>query len=211
MKSGFLHFKTEKYEKDPELYRKLAIRQSPKFMVFGCSDSRVCPSHILNFQPGDAFVVRNIANIVPPYNKIKYSGVGAAIEYAVWHLKVENIVVIGQSCCGGINGLMSSPDDGTTSSDFIDQWMNICSVAKNKEAVNVSLGNLLSYPFVLQAVVNRAIAIKGAHYDFVLGAFELWDLGFNFQDFAFFFDLMSRIQKVFPFHPLFTAFPRCEC
>ncbi|PIN10087.1 Carbonate dehydratase [Handroanthus impetiginosus] len=111
--AGFNHFKKEKYEKDPALYAKLAKGQSPKFMVFACSDSRVCPSHILNFQPGEAFMVRNIANMVPPFDKTKYSGIGAAIEFAVLNLKVENILVIGHSCCGGIRGLMSIPDDGT--------------------------------------------------------------------------------------------------
>ncbi|GLU21613.1 hypothetical protein SLE2022_377440 [Rubroshorea leprosula] len=198
MKTGFLHFKTEKYQKNPELYGALAKGQSPKFMVFACSDSRVCPSHILNFQPGEAFMVRNIASMVPPYDKTKYSGVGAAIEYAVLHLKVENIVVIGHSCCGGIKGLMSIPDDGTTKSEFIEQWVNICANAKNKvksdykdlswpeqckhcekEAVNVSLGNLLTYPFVREAVVNKTLAIKGAYYDFVVGTFDLWDLDFK--------------------------------
>ncbi|KAL7610594.1 hypothetical protein Lser_V15G11434 [Lactuca serriola] len=95
IKTGFAHFKTEKYEKNPDLYEELCKGQSPKFMVFACSDSRVCPSHILDFQPGEAFMVRNIANMVPQYDKIKYSGVGAALEYAVVHLKVENILVNG--------------------------------------------------------------------------------------------------------------------
>ncbi|KAJ8759003.1 hypothetical protein K2173_003241 [Erythroxylum novogranatense] len=198
IKSGFVHFKTEKFEKGPDLYGELAKGQSPKFLVFACSDSRVCPSHILNFQPGEAFMVRNIANMVPPYDQTKYSGVGAAVEYAVLHLKVENIVVIGHSRCGGIKGLMSIPDDGTTSSDFIEQWVKICSTAKSKvktecnsltfeeqcytcekESVNVSLGNLLTYPFVREAVVKNTLALKGAHYDFVKGSFELWDLDFN--------------------------------
>ncbi|KAI5572764.1 hypothetical protein POPTR_010G041100v4 [Populus trichocarpa] len=198
IKTGFVQFRTEKYEKNPDLYGALAKGQSPKFMVFACSDSRVCPSHILNFQPGEAFMIRNIANMVPPYDKTKYSGVGAAIEYAVLHLKVENIVVIGHSCCGGIKGLMSIPDDGSTASDFIENWVKICSAAKStvakkagsltfeeqchnceKEAVNVSLGNLLTYPFVRDAVVNDAVSLKGAHYDFVKGTFELWDLDFT--------------------------------
>ncbi|KAL8532650.1 hypothetical protein ACS0TY_009020 [Phlomoides rotata] len=193
--TGFNHFKKEKYEKDSALFAKLAKGQSPKFMVFACSDSRVCPSHILNFQPGEAFVVRNIANMVPPFDKTKYSGVGAAVEYAVVHLKVENILVMGHSCCGGIKGLMSIPDDGTNKSDFIEDWVKICSTAKakvqaecsnldfneqctrlEKEAVNVSLGNLLSYPFVREAVVKRTLLLKGAHYDFVKGTFDLWDL-----------------------------------
>jgi carbonic anhydrase len=115
VKTGFIHFKREKYEKNPVLWDELSKGQSPKFMVFACSDSRVCPSHILDFQPGEAFVVRNVANMVPPYDQIKYSGVGAAVEYAVLHLKVEEIVVIGHSCCGGIKGLMTFPFDGTTS------------------------------------------------------------------------------------------------
>ncbi|KAJ6318958.1 hypothetical protein OIU76_014332 [Salix suchowensis] len=184
--------------KDPKLYGALAKGQSPKFLVFACSDSRVCPSHILNFQPGEAFMVRNIANMVPPYDQIKHSGAGAAIEYAVVHLKVKNIVVIGHSCCGGIKGLMSFPDDGSSSStDFIENWVKICSAAKSKvatkfdglsleeqchncekEAVNVSLQNLLTYPFVREAVVNGALSLKGAHYDFVNGTFQLWDLDF---------------------------------
>ncbi|KAJ0038779.1 hypothetical protein Pint_22974 [Pistacia integerrima] len=198
IQTGFNHFKKEKYEKNPDLYGQLAKGQSPKFMVFACSDSRVCPSHVLNFQPGEAFMVRNIASMVPPYDQKKYTGVGAAIEYAVLHLKldgdwwrqrdiyssgmphtVENIVVIGHSCCGGIKGLMSIPDDGTTASDFIEDWVKICSSAKSKEAVNVSLGNLLTYPFVRDSVVKKSLALKGAHYDFVHGSFELWDLDFK--------------------------------
>ncbi|KAF8390412.1 hypothetical protein HHK36_024938 [Tetracentron sinense] len=196
MKTGFIHFKKEKYEKNPALYSELAKGQSPKFMVFACSDSRVCPSHILDFQPGEAFMIRNIANMVPPYDQTKYSGVGAAIEYAVLHLKVENIVVIGHSCCGGIKGLMSIPDDGTTASEFIEHWVKICLPAKTKvkaegsslsfqeqctncekEAVNVSLGNLLTYPFVKEGLMNKTLALKGGHYDFVKGSFELWGLG----------------------------------
>ena len=198
---GFDHFKNEKFQKNPELYGKLAKGQSPKFLVFACSDSRVCPSHILDFQPGEAFVVRNIANMVPPYDKTKYSGTGAAIEYAVQHLKVENIVVIGHSCCGGIKGLMSIPDDGTTASEFIENWVQICTQAKSKvkteasalefseqctncekEAVNVSVGNLLTYPFVRDCVVNETLALKGAHYNFVKGTFELWDLDFKISN-----------------------------
>ncbi|KAB2042017.1 hypothetical protein ES319_D02G187500v1 [Gossypium barbadense] len=198
LETGFLHFKKEKFDKNPDLYGALAKGQSPKFLVFACSDSRVCPSHILNFQPGEAFIVRNIASMVPPYDKKKYSGAGAAIEYAVLHLKVENIVVIGHSCCGGIKGLMSIPDDGTTASDFIEQWVSICTPAKTKvkseqnelsfseqctncekEAVNVSLGNLLTYPFVREAVVKKTVALKGAHYDFVNGKFDLWNLDFK--------------------------------
>ncbi|MCF6788190.1 hypothetical protein L3H49_10780, partial [Corynebacterium sp. MC-01] len=78
LKTGFIHFKKEKYDKNPALYGELAKGQSPKFMVFACSDSRVCPSHVLDFQPGEAFVVRSVANLVPTYDQLRYSGVGAA-------------------------------------------------------------------------------------------------------------------------------------
>nr|BDX35467.1 beta carbonic anhydrase 1 [Hygrophila difformis] len=195
IRAGFEHFKKEKYEKNPELYAKLAKGQSPKFMVFACSDSRVCPSHVLDFQPGEAFMVRDIASMVPPYDKSKYSEAGAAIEYAVLHLKVECILVIGHSCCGGIKGLMSIPDDGSTSSDFIEDWVSICKIAKEKvkaecghldpdeqctalekEAVNVSLENLLNYPFVKAAVEGKKLTLRGGHYDFVKGSFAVWDL-----------------------------------
>ncbi|KAK9090422.1 hypothetical protein Sjap_023599 [Stephania japonica] len=198
LKNGFVHFKKEKYEKNPALYGELAKGQSPKFMVFACSDSRVCPSHVLDFQPGEAFVVRNVANMVPPFDQIKYAGVGAAVEYAVLHLKVENIVVVGHSACGGIKGLMTFPDEGPHSTDFIEDWVKIAKPAKKKviaesngaplgaqctqcekEAVNVSLANLLTYPFVRDGLVNKTLALKGGYYDFVNGSFELWGLDFG--------------------------------
>ncbi|KAF9605923.1 hypothetical protein IFM89_020891 [Coptis chinensis] len=198
IKTGFIKYKKEKYETNPALHGELSKGQSPKFMVFACSDSRVCPSHIIDFQPGEAFVVRNIANMVPAYDLTKYSGIGAAVEYAVLHLKVEYIVVIGHSCCGGIKGLMSLPEDGSTSTEFIENWVKICLPAKTKvkaeapsaefldlctlcekEAVNVSLGNLLSYPFVREGLVKKTLALKGGYYDFVNGSFEMWALDFG--------------------------------
>ncbi|KAI7733811.1 hypothetical protein M8C21_008930 [Ambrosia artemisiifolia] len=198
IKSGFVKFKTEKFETNPTLYNELAQGQSPKFMVFACSDSRVCPSHVLDFQPGEAFVVRNVANMVPPFDQTKYAGVGAAVEYAVLHLKVSEIIVIGHSKCGGIKGLMTFPDEGPHTTDFIEDWVKVCLPAKKKvvaengaislddqcvtcekEAVNVSLGNLLTYPFVREGLVNKTLALKGGHYDFVNGTFELWALEFG--------------------------------
>ncbi|MCE3217043.1 Phospholipase A2 crotoxin acid subunit CA [Datura stramonium] len=195
IKCGFTYFKTEIYDKHPELFEKLKKGQEPKFLVFACSDSRVSPSHVLNFQPGEAFMVRNIANMVPPYDKLRYSGVGAVIEYAVLHLKVENILVIGHSTCGGIQALMKLPEDGSESTEFIENWMKIGLPAKakvvakypdksfeeqckycEKEAVNVSLANLVSYPFVRDGLVNKTLALRGGYYDFIKGEFKLWGL-----------------------------------
>ncbi|GMN20909.1 hypothetical protein TIFTF001_047194 [Ficus carica] len=128
--------------KYPDCFSQLAQGQHPKFLVFACSDSRVSPSHILNFQPGEAFMARNIANLVPSFNKLRYSGVGAIIEYAVAELKVENILVIGHSRCGGIARLMSHPEDDSVPYDFIDDWVQIALPAKAK--VKAEYGHLPS-------------------------------------------------------------------
>ncbi|KAF6157392.1 hypothetical protein GIB67_004330 [Kingdonia uniflora] len=198
LKRGFMEFKKEKFLKHSTVFGELAKGQSPKFMIFACSDSRVCPSHVLNLDLGEAFVVRNIANMVPAFNKANHSEVGSAIEYAVLHLKVENIVIMGHSCCGGIKALMSIPDDGSTSTDFIEEWVKIGTPAKakvkaeagkasfseqctrcEKESVNVSLANLLTYPFVKEGLEKKTLAIKGAYYDFAKGNFDIWGYEFG--------------------------------
>ncbi|CAI9111041.1 OLC1v1011174C1 [Oldenlandia corymbosa var. corymbosa] len=198
IKQGFIKFKKEKYEANPALFAELAKGQSPKYMIVSCADSRVCPSVVLGLGPGEAFTIRNVANMVPPYDQVKYAGVGSAIEYAVLHLKVEVIVVIGHSACGGIKGLMTFPDDGPNSTDFIEDWVRIGLPAKRKvkaelgdapladlcslcekESVNVSLGNLLTYPFVRDGLRNKTLSLKGGYYDFIKGSFELWGLDFG--------------------------------
>ncbi|GFZ03727.1 carbonic anhydrase 1 [Actinidia rufa] len=196
IKRGFMHFKTHEFDKHPDYFEKLAKAQSPKFLVFACSDSRVSPSRILDFKPGVAFETRNIANLVPGFDKVRYTGTGAVIEYAVSSLKVEVILVIGHSRCGGIKELMTLPDDGTTSNDFVHEWIKIglpakakvmaeagdepleklCSICE-REAVNLSLVNLLTYPYVQARVAKGTLKLMGGHYDFVHGKFELW--GFN--------------------------------
>ncbi|KAJ3695304.1 hypothetical protein LUZ60_000681 [Juncus effusus] len=194
MKAGFETFKTEVYDKKPEIFEPLKEGQTPKFMVFACSDSRVCPSVVLGFQPGEAFAIRNVANIVPPYCQNRFSGTGSAIEYAVLHLKVEAITVIGHSKCGGIKGLMTFKLDGNNQTDFIEDWVKLGLPAKEKvlsehgsksldeqcaacerEAVNVSLANLMTYPFVKEGVEKGTLKLIGGHYDFVAGNFETWE------------------------------------
>ncbi|OIW15393.1 hypothetical protein TanjilG_15776 [Lupinus angustifolius] len=180
--------------KNRELYKELALHQSPKFMIFACSDSRVSPDVILNFQLGEAFLVRNIANMVPQFNQLRHSGVGAAIEYAITALKVPNILVIGHSRCGGIQRLMSHPEDNSAPFDFIDDWIKTGLPAKTKvlkeyqgfdfkeqcnfcekESVNNSLVNLHTYPYVETGVRNKTLEIMGGYYDFVNGKFEFWN------------------------------------
>ncbi|GJM93783.1 hypothetical protein PR202_ga10371 [Eleusine coracana subsp. coracana] len=193
LKSGFQKFKTDVYDKKPELFEPLKEGQAPTYMVFACSDSRCCPSVTLGLQPGEAFTVRNIASMIGPYDKTKYTGTGSAIEYAVCALKVSCIVVIGHSRCGGIKALLSMQDGSADNFHFVEDWVRICHPAKKKvqaeckmlpfdeqcsilerAAVNVSLDNLKTYPFVKEAVANGKLKLVGGHYDFVNGKFETW-------------------------------------
>ncbi|MCL7035532.1 hypothetical protein MKW94_007799, partial [Papaver nudicaule] len=121
MRDRFLSFKRFKYLEKSDHYQKLANGQAPKFMVIACADSRVCPTSILGFEPGEAFVVRNVANLVPPFENGP-TETNAALEFAVNALKVENLFIVGHSCCGGIRALMSM-QDGEHSSVFIKDWV----------------------------------------------------------------------------------------
>lgn len=190
MKQRFLNFKKDKYLKNLDHFQSLADEQSPKFLVISCADSRVCPSNILGLQPGEAFVVRNIANLVPPYENGP-SETKAALEFSVNTLKVENILVIGHSRCGGIRALMSMDDE--TNSSFIRSWVvngksartSTKAVASNlsfdqqckhceKESVNCSLMNLLTYPWIKDKVNKGELLIHGGYYDFIDCSFEKW-------------------------------------
>ncbi|GMI99470.1 BETA CARBONIC ANHYDRASE 2, CARBONIC ANHYDRASE 18, carbonic anhydrase 2 [Hibiscus trionum] len=193
---GFHHFKTNIFYKNPECFAALAQAQHPRFLVIACSDSRVCPSVVLNMKPGQAFVTRSIANLVPRGDQPFNTETGAILEYAIKALKIDNILIVGHSRCGGIERLMSLPDENGSHShtfDFIDDWVKIGLPSKhwilNNHAhlpfeeqvkfctqmqVNVSAGNLLTYPFVRDALLRGNLTIRGGYYDFVNGSFDLW-------------------------------------
>ncbi|KAG6543347.1 hypothetical protein Mapa_015261 [Marchantia paleacea] len=194
---GFKAFKKRTYS-NPELTNQLKTGQWPKFMVVACADSRVCPTTILGLQPGDAFMIRNVANLIPPFEKAGNPSVGSAVEYAVLHLKVSHILVIGHRACGGIGALVKmTPDDGKFSTEFIERWMEIGKPAREsilvkelrgqnekvddicktceKESVNNSLANLLTYPFLVEAVMSDRITLHGGYYDHIAGTFQKWN------------------------------------
>jgi len=191
---GFQTFKTNIYEKDTAHFDKLKTGQWPKYMVIACSDSRVDPATVLGFNLGDAFMVRNVANMVPAWEPVGgYPSVSCALEYAVKHLKVEHILVIGHRLCGGIKALVTT-DEGQGCHDFIENWLDIGKPARavtkavmgsddvdeqckfcEKESVNVSLTNLLTYPWVKEKVIGKKLSIHGGFYDFVEGSFQVWD------------------------------------
>ncbi|CAA6659515.1 unnamed protein product [Spirodela intermedia] len=189
LKNRFSRFKKQICLDNPVLYNNLAQAQTPKFMVIACADSRVCPSTVLGFQPGEAFTVRNVANIVPPFEHGP-SETNAALEFAVNSLEVGNILVVGHSRCGGIRALMSAEEDAD-----VGKWVSVAKSARlrakaaagnqcfdmqcehcEKESINGSLQNLLSYPWIKQRVVEGKLAIHGGYYDFVNCTFEKWTL-----------------------------------
>ncbi|KAJ4716796.1 Carbonic anhydrase [Melia azedarach] len=198
MKHRFLSFKKQKFMENLEHYQNLADAQAPKFMVIACADSRVCPSSILGFQPGEAFIVRNVANMVPTCESGP-SETNAALEFAVNSLKVENILVVGHSRCGGIRALMSMEDE--VDSSFIRSWVLVGKNAKlntkaaahnlsfdhqckhcEKESINCSLSNLLTYPWIEEKVRKGELSLHGGYYDFVDCTFEKWTLDYNISN-----------------------------
>lgn len=192
---GFRKFKREVYDKHPELVGSLKKGQWPKFMVVACADSRVDPGIVLGLKPGDAFIVRNVANMVPPFEKEGYPSVASALEYAVLHLKVEHILILGHRACGGVGALVTmTPEDGKYSTTFIERWVEIGKPARKevktqlpnaetpelcqtceKASVKNSLNNLLTYPFVVDAVKEKKVTLHGGYYDFIEGSFDTWD------------------------------------
>ncbi|GLT97985.1 hypothetical protein SLE2022_155220 [Rubroshorea leprosula] len=198
IKHRFLSFRKQKYMENLEQYQNLA----------SVKRQRVCPSCILGFEPGEAFVVRNVANMVLPFEGGP-SETKAALEFAV-----ENILVIGHSCCGGIRALMSM-QDGEDSSGFTGRWvvvgrkarLNTEVAASNlgfdqqwrhcekefslplslfpiivfciQESVNCSLLNLLTYPWIEEKVRKGQLSVNGGYYDFVECTLEKWTLDYN--------------------------------
>ena len=193
--SGFRRFRERFFQQtgeDLSIYQRLAANsQSPKTLLIGCSDSRVDPALLTGAGPGEIFVVRNVANLVPPCEAagVGHHGTSSALEFAIETLKVENIVVLGHRQCGGIGALMRGATENKES--FIGHWMSIAEDARKSvlqnlpdadfdsqwrmaemESIKVSLRNLRSFPFVSEAVSKRQLNIFGAYFDLEKG--ELW-------------------------------------
>ncbi len=191
---GFRQFKEKFYNSDDPTYGKLITgQQGPKTLIIGCSDSRVDPSLLSGSGPGEIFVVRNVANLVPPCEmgtKGRH-GVSAAIEFAVVNLMVENIIILGHRQCGGIRALLFPKE--TKAGGFVQQWMKIAESAKIRalqlvpngdelalwkqcelEGIKTSIENLRSFPFVEEAVNNRNLQLLGIYFDLERG--ELLEL-----------------------------------
>ncbi|WP_199553645.1 carbonic anhydrase [Sandaracinobacteroides hominis] len=194
---GYRRFRLGAYREQRERYDHLAQGQSPKVMVIACSDSRVDPTRVFDAAPGQMFVLRNIANLVPPLSAIHgQSSVAAALEYAVTILEVDHLVVFGHGRCGGIAASLSGAFDNAVSGagQHIHEWMEFIAPARDsvkaasalspdidaqraleQAAVRLSLENLASYPFVAQAVKKRGLEMHGVIFDIAEGALRVLD------------------------------------
>lgn len=150
--------------------------QQPEVMIVSCCDSRVDPALILQCDPGDLFIVRNVANIVPPYEKDEaHHGTSAALEFGVCFLKVQHLILLGHSQCGGIQALLSGD---STSNDFINNWVSLIktshSDSKNvddhaKSALNQSYQNCLTFPWIKERVKQGKLIIHLWFFDIKTG------------------------------------------
>ena len=192
--SGIANFQQQHFGENSELATNLLAGQQPQALLIGCCDSRVDPALLTDCAPGDLFILRNIANLVPPYRKNDdYHGVSSSIEYAVCYLNVSDIIVLGHSQCGGIAALMQSAQ-GQKEGEFIGTWVNIAASARDKvvreladasaekqaracekEAILVSLKNLMTFPWVRERVAKGQLSLHGWYYNIGTGQLKYYN------------------------------------
>ena len=205
---GFQRFQQNFFCKEAGVFEYLKNAQKPRVLMVGCSDSRVDPAILTDCAPGEIFVVRNVGNLVPPFeDDSAYHGVSAAVEYAVQNLEVEHVIVMGHCRCGGISRLM---DDMRPGKDdiFVTRWVQIAARARERvleelkdkprhmqemaceqASILVSLENLLTFPFVRARVEAGTLTLHGWYFDMDHG------------------DLLSYLPETGQFEPLV---PVCE-
>jgi carbonic anhydrase len=191
---GYRAFLDGQLHREQDRYRELAeTGQSPEVMVIGCSDSRVSPEVIFDARPGELFVVRNVANIVPPYAPDGHAhGVSAALEFGVAALNVKHIVVLGHARCGGVKAFAEKAEP-LSPGDFIGNWMRLMAPAVEKagpqrelswpdyltrlEQANIanSLDNLLTFPRLRKRVERGEVALHGAYFGVATGQLSMRD------------------------------------
>jgi len=195
---GYRRFRDTGWDRERERWAELAEGQSPKVMVIACSDSRVDPAQIFDVRPGEIFVVRNVANLVPPFETLGgHHGVSAALEFAVTQLQVEEVIVLGHGFCGGCAAALTGQFDDAPHGEghFIADWIELLREARDAvrarcgnaaydreafhamelEGVRVSLRNLRTFPFVAERERDGRLALRGAFFAIDEGILHLCD------------------------------------
>jgi len=189
---GYRAYRTGRFADERERYRQLSEDgQSPETLIIACCDSRAAPEIIFNSFPGEIFVIRNVANLVPPFSPGgDYHSTSAAIEFAVQSLKVKHIVVLGHGRCGGIKAALDPDVEPLSPGDFIGKWMDLLAPAAKAMASNqwmtgterqrtlehisirYALENLRTFPFVSTLEKKQRLSVHGAWFDISGG--DLW-------------------------------------
>lgn len=193
---GYRRFRTGDWHRQHDRWEHLKTGQQPQVMVIACSDSRVDPAQIFDVDPGEIFVVRNVAALVPPYeNSPGQHGVSAALEFAVQFLKVKEIVVMGHGMCGGCQAALTQTLHGNIPGEggFVASWIGMLDevrepiarslgtsgrapeIAMERRAVEVSLANLRTFPFVQAKIDSGELALHGAHFAIADGILHILD------------------------------------
>ncbi len=192
---GYRRFRSTDYPEQKQLFEALAQGQTPQTMVISCCDSRVDPARIFAAGPGELFIVRNVANLVPPFEQSgRYHGTSAALEFAVTGLKVRNILVMGHASCGGVKACLAGADDPTAGGRFIAPWVSILAPARDEvlrrhaeasaeelqramelAGIQQSLVNLKTFPFVAEAVAAGELRLQGAYFSIATGELSVLD------------------------------------
>jgi carbonic anhydrase len=196
MIEGYRRFREIGWKRERERWSDLAEGQSPKVMVLACSDSRVDPTLIFDARPGQMFVVRNVANLAPPFETSHgYHGVSAALEFAVTQLEVEEVLVLGHGSCGGCAAALTGQFDDADHGEghFIAAWVDMLKdaadeirsrndqlneeafLAMERGAVKVSLANLRTFPWVIEREAAGRLTLHGGHFSISEGRLYLLD------------------------------------
>ena len=194
---GFQRFRARHFADDDALYRQLVAQgQTPRIMIVACCDSRVDPAIVLDCAPGDLFVIRNVANLVPPMESpVGHHGTSAALEFGVCNLGVRHIIVLGHAHCGGIRALMQRDDnDASAGYSFIGDWMTLAEEARaealralpdasseeqhrdcERRAILISIRNLRTFPWVRERMERGELALHGWYFDIGQGRLLHYD------------------------------------
>lgn len=195
LNEGTVSFRQKDFDKHKSLFGDLSSSQKPHTLFIGCSDSRLVPSLITSTIPGELFIIRSVANIIPPYKKgVNFPAISSAIEYAVLALEVENIIVCGHSNCGGCSALYKSEEE-MKNLPHTNLWLELSRPVKNRvtqmlpkatlaerdwmtEQMNVvqQITHLLTYPYVLERYNNNKVNIMGWYYIIETGEIYNYDV-----------------------------------
>ncbi|BCW90317.1 Carbonic anhydrase [Alphaproteobacteria bacterium SO-S41] len=192
--AGYRRFRANFYEHHKAEFEHLSAKgQKPSAMIIGCSDARVDPAINFDTGPGEVFMVRNVANVVPPYAPDSdHHGTSAALEFAVKGLDIPNIVILGHAKCGGIAALVDAEEDAEMKTDFLDLWMSVARPARRSaiaqaEAVNraddrtyvcrlceranvlVGIANLRTFPWIAEREKAGTLKLHGWYFDITKG------------------------------------------